>query len=232
MKRFFAILQLALLLLAPAAAFAAEGGHEQGGHGAAHGGEHHGINWFYGNVYESDEIDHPTLIARPKGMAPPVSALVLNSILLYFILFKLLGPSIKEGLKKRKQDIMKGMDDAAKMKQQAAASLKQYEDKLKHLDEEIDRVRREMREAAHAEREQILREAKERRDRMEREAKLLIEQEIKAAREDLMRETVRAAVSTAGELLTKQLSSSDQQRIADEYLTSLEQAVNAKGGQA
>ncbi len=231
MKRLFAILQLLVLLLAPAAAFAAEGGQE-GGHGEAHGGEHHGINWYYGNVYESDEIDHPTLIARPKGMAPPVTALLLNSALLYLILFKILGPGIKEGLKKRKQDIMKGMDDAAKMKKDAAVSLKQYEDKLKHIDEEIDRVRREMREAAHAEREQILREAKERRDRMEREAKLLIEQEIKAAREELMRETVRAAVSTAGDLLVKQLSSSDQQRIADEYLTSLEQAVNAKGGQA
>ncbi|MCA9633668.1 MAG: ATP synthase F0 subunit B [Myxococcales bacterium] len=230
MKRFFALLQLLALLLAPALAFAAEGGGHEGGE--AHGGEHHGINWYYGNIYESDEIDHPTLIARPKGMAPPVSALLLNSVLLYFILFKILGPGIKEGLKKRKQDIMKGMDDAARMKKEASASLKQYEDKLKHIDEEIDRVRREMREAAHAEREQILREAKERRERMEREAKQLVEQELKAAREELMRETVRAAVSTAGELLVKQLSSSDQQRIADEYLASLEQAVNAKGGQA
>lgn len=229
MKRLLAVLQLLVLLLAPAVAFAAEGG---GHDGDAHGGEHHGINWYYGNVYESDEIDHPTLIARPKGMAPPVTALLLNTVLLYFILFKLLGPGIKEALKKRKQDIMRGMDDAAKMKKEAAASLKQYEDKLKHLDKEIDRVRREMREAAHAERDQILREAKERRERMEREAKVLIEQELKAAREELMRETVRAAVTTAGELLVKQLSSSDQQRIADEYLASLEQAVNAKGGQA
>lgn len=231
MKRWFALAQLLAVLAlvaAPGFALASEGG----GGGEHAGGHHEGINWYYGNLMEKEDLEHPTVLFRPKGMPAPVSALLINTAVLYFILLKMLGPVIRDGLKKRKQDIMGGMDEAAKMKEKAALRLKEYQDKLKHIDDEVERVRTEMRATAHAEREQILREAKERRARMERDAKLLIEQELKAAREELMQETVRAAVSRAGEMLTKQLSSADQQRIADEYLSELDQPLNASGGQA
>ncbi len=226
MRRWFALTQLfavLLLVAAPGVAMASEGG-GGGDHASTH---HEGINWFYGNLMEKDGLEQPTLLFRPKGMPAPVSALLINTAIFYLILAKLFGSAIRDGLKKRKLDIMGGMDEAAKMKATAALRLKDYQDKLRHIDDEIERVRTEMRAAAHAEREQILKEAKERRVRMERDAKLLIEQELKAAREELMQETVRAAVSRATELLNKQLSSADQQRIADEYLSELDQPLSA-----
>jgi F-type H+-transporting ATPase subunit b len=120
------------------------------------------------------------------------------------------------------------MDEAAKMKEDAARSLAGYEEKLSRIDEEIERVRTEMREAGQQERVRILAEAKERRVRMERDAKLLIELELKAAREELIKETVESAVRSASARLENQVTVADQQRIAEHYLKSIGSALGSK----
>lgn len=199
---------------------------------AADDGEHHGINWYYGNLAEKEGLEEPNVLFRPKGMPSPVSALVINCLILYFLIFKFGAGPIREALKQRKQRIMSGMDEAARMKREAAQQLASFEAKLKHIEDEVERVKLEMRAVAEAERESILREAKERRERLEREAKLLVEQELKAARESLHQGTVRTAIGAATDLLTKQLSTSDQQRLAEEYLASLDQAMVTRGGAA
>jgi hypothetical protein len=57
---------------------------------------------------------------------------------------------------------------------------------------------------------------------MERDARTLIEQELKAARETLLRDTVRAAVKSAEAKLTARVSDLDQERLADEYLAQVQ----------
>ena len=199
------------------------------GEGAAEHGAHHephfsDINWFYGMIGTKEGVE-PNVAFRPPDMPAPFGALLLNAAILYFILFKLLGKPILHGLRTRKETILRGMDDAARMKRDAEARLEEYEEKLDHVDDEIARVRNEMREAGQLERERILKEAKERRARMERDAKVLIEQELKAAREELLREAVRAAVSSAQATLQAKISASDQQRLADEYVGGLRSAA-------
>jgi F-type H+-transporting ATPase subunit b len=230
--------------LAPAAEEQAAPGHESAaGHGTetadaakghAEGAEHggHEFNWFYGLLYESEGAQ-PSLLVRPKGMQPPFLALLLNTGLLLWIVWRYGRRPVSDALKKRRTTIMQGIEDAARMRDDAEERLAEYEDKLEHLDDEIERLKREMREAGEADRARILAEAKERRTRMERDAHLLIEQELKAAREELVRDAVAAAMKSAADRLQKGLSAADHQRIADEYLTAIDRAqVNAKGGRA
>jgi F-type H+-transporting ATPase subunit b len=201
-------------------------------HGDVHGGHDAHINWAHGFVGEKDGVS-PGLLWRPVGTPPPVMASIINAALLFFILFRFGKGPVAEGLRKRKARIVAGMNEASKMKREAQESLEQYEEKLRHVDEEIERVRREMRESAEAERQRILAEAKERRARMERDAKLLIEQEMKAAHEMLMRETVRSAVRSAEEMLQKQVTSQDHDRLANEYVDIVgKSGINAYGGRA
>jgi len=211
---------------------------EHGQHGAAPSGEHGGhadhlpgpINWYYGMISEKDGVE-PSVLFRPKGTPPPLLAMLINTALLYFVLFKIFRRPVIGALKKRKQTVMQGIETAAKMKEDAAERLDDYEDKLAHIDEEIERVKREMREAGEADRVRILAEAKERRQRMERDARLLIDQELKAARQDLLKETIDSAIKSASERIAKELSQADHQRLADDYLAGLDRSLaNAKVG--
>jgi F-type H+-transporting ATPase subunit b len=200
--------------------------HAPEGEHAEHGGAHEhaptfdDINWAYGFLGEK-EGEEPSLLWRPKGMPVPFGALALNAAILYFLLFKFGKKPIGDALRARKLGIMKGMEDAAKVKAEAEASLAKYQKKLDEIDEEVARIKREMKEAGEAESARILSEAKERRARMERDAHTLVTQELKAARESLLRDTVRAAVKSAETTLSAKIGDSDQQRLGDEFLASV-----------
>jgi F-type H+-transporting ATPase subunit b len=221
-----AMLVVSVLLLA-ASAFAGGGG-EGDKHGDAHGGHGVGeINWYHGLIAERDGVE-PSLLWREKGTPPPVLAMVFNTAILFYLIGKYGAPKMSEALKKRKVGIMQGMNEAQKMKEDAEDRLAEYEEKLKHIGDEIERVKREMREAGEAERVRVLAEAKEKRVRLERDALLLIDQELNAARELLLRETVRSAVSSAQDLLTRNVSVNDQHRLTDEYIKGVSTALGSK----
>jgi F-type H+-transporting ATPase subunit b len=226
----------------PAAEAPAEGVHgaveaRGQGHGEAHAGGHEeqhaptfdDINWFFGFLGEKEGVE-PSLMWRPKGMPVPFGALAFNCLILYFLLFKFGKKPIGDALRQRKLAIMKGIEDAAKMKADAEARLAEYQTKLDDVDQEVARIRREMKEAGEAERVRILSEAMERRARMERDARTLVEQELKAARVALVRDTVRAAIKSAEATLTAKVGDSDQQRLGEEYLGSIKASGAALRG--
>lgn len=194
-------------------------------HGSAEHGEHgsQGINWFYGFVGEA-EGEEPSLLWRSPGMPVPLLAHLINSAILFTLLYKVGRKPIVEGLAKRREQIMRGMEEAAAMRNEAVEQLKAYEAKLASVDAEITRIRKDMREAADTERAAILAEAKKRHERMERDAKRMIDLELKNAREQLMEETVRIAMQRATALVAQAASDADHERLCEEYLT----AVQAK----
>jgi F-type H+-transporting ATPase subunit b len=206
---------------------------EKTGHGSgqdAHGGhgEHHvptfdDINWFYGMLGARDGVE-PSIAFRPTGMPAPFGAWLLNAALLYGVIFRYAKKPLAEALKNRKSGILRGMNEAKRMRKDAQARLDDYESKLERIDEEIERVTKEMREAAATERQAVLKDARERRERMERDARLLIEQELSAAREGMKRELVSQALASATETLKKRLTEEDGRRLADEYLSGIKKA--------
>ncbi len=186
-------------------------------------------NWFYGFLGESDDAE-PSLLWRPKGMPVPFGAMLLNSAILYYLLVRFAKKPVTDALKSRKATILRGMEEAGKMKQEAQAQLADYEQKLANVDQEIERVRTHMRASGEAERKRILSEAKEKRARMEHDAQTLIGQELKAAREGLQAELTRAALRSAEATLRSKLTASDQTRLADEYLAGIKTAATVLRG--
>jgi F-type H+-transporting ATPase subunit b len=198
--------------------------HAVPGHAEHAGGHGHEINFYYGFLGEKAGVE-PSLAWRPKGMPPPLGALLVNTAILFYVLGRFGAPKMADALKKRRTSIMAGFDEAARMRSEAQERLEEYTKKLDRIDQEIERVKREMREIGEVERARILEEAREKRARMERDAQLLIEQELKAAHQLLLKDTVTAAVRSAEELLSKQVSISDQQRLVDEYIEELPRAL-------
>jgi F-type H+-transporting ATPase subunit b len=97
---------------------------------------------------------------------------------------------------------------------------------MARLDQELAQIRKDMISAGEKERDRIVADAEHKASRMRKEAQFLIEQQMKQLRSDLTRDTVEAAIAAAEQLLVKATTSYDQQRIAQEYLASLDQ--NAK----
>ncbi len=210
----------------------AEGSVSHGSDHGAHGGHHDphfsDINWVHGLLGEKEGAA-PSLLWRPPGTPVPLAAVVLNSAILFFLLIKLGGPKILAALADRKKRVASGIEAAAAMKAEAEGQLAFYEEKLQKLDQEIENIRTQMREQAEAERRRILAEAKSEREQVERDARLLVSQELKLARQELFHEAIAEAVRTAEETIKKQVSDADQQRLADDFLATVDAALRSPG---
>jgi F-type H+-transporting ATPase subunit b len=216
---------------------------EHSGHAAEAHGEHAGaheeedvsfsdINWAYGLLGESDDPE-PSLLFRPKGMPAPFLATFINWLVLVSLIVAFAKKQLPAALKKRKASLVQGMEEAARVKAQAEAHLAELETKLGHVDQEIEQIKSDMQRQSEIEREKILREAEERRARMERDAARLIMTELEAAKEQLRREVVTAALQQATDQVSRQLTSGDQERLFQEALGSLKGLPNKSlGGRA
>lgn len=168
--------------------------------------------WRYENA--ADECD-------PKNQPPPFLANVLNFGLLAFILFRFGKKPLAEALAARKKSVMQEIDVATRLKTEAEARLSDYEDKLQNLDEALEQLRKDYATQSQAEREHVLAEAEERRARMRRDVEFRLAQELKAARQELLQESVELAVAAAEELLKKKVGPTDLDRNADELIAGL-----------
>ena len=208
---------------------------EPGGDGHEGSHEVHGLgdlNLFYGILGEKEGLEEPTLLWRPPGMGVPYAVMVFNTAVLFLLFYHYGRRPLREALRKRREAIMRGMSEAAKMREEANVRLQEYRDKLAHVDDEIARVKRELREAGEAERERVLREAREKQKRFERDARLVIENELKAAREQLAAEVVRDASRAAADLLEAQITAADHDRLGQDYITAIRRSPPSVGGRA
>ncbi|MBX3232897.1 MAG: ATP synthase F0 subunit B [Labilithrix sp.] len=182
-------------------------------HGAEHGSEHaaaghHGpepINW-------TDISDK----SRPAFLA-----LAVNFGLLLAIYFAIGKKPVVEGLKKRRVDIGKDIDDARKMLEEAKERAKKYQADLKNADVDAATAKASLVSAGKGEVERVLSEAEEKAERMKRDAERLVEQEQKQLRQDILLETIDRAMTQAQTILEKSATSEDHARLAQELLAEL-----------
>jgi len=155
------------------------------------------------------------------GETPPYVAMLINFGILaagYYLLGK---KPIAAGLQARRDTISKEIEEAQRMKHEAEERAKTYQHKLGTLEDELRAARESLVRAGEAESERIVREAEAKAERMRKDAEFLVEQELKQIRGALWRDAVEAAVLAAEELLTKRVTSADQERLAEEYLADL-----------
>jgi F-type H+-transporting ATPase subunit b len=224
----------------PGAAGAA--GHEGAKHGEA-GAKHaeHGghaerdekgppppINWWHGLLGEKPDVE-PSLLWREPGEPPPYLASLLNFGLLVFIVVKFGRKPLRDALVKRKETIVRELEDAKRLREAAEKRLAEYEAKLGKIHEDLERVRRDFREQGELDKQRIVAEAKERRDRMKRDAEVLLSQEVKQMRQELVVEVVQKATKLATELLGKEMTLGDHDRFAEMFLNELRTGGRARG---
>jgi len=178
----------------------------------------------------NEEAEHGAEHAEHGWNTTGLLASGLNFVILISLFVWLFSGSVKKALTNRRAEIEQQLNEAALLKAEAAAKHKEYSDRMARLDDELAQIRKDMISAGEKERDRIVADAEHKASRMRKEAQFLIEQQVKQLRADLTRDTVEAAIAAAEQLLLKATTSYDQQRLAQEYLASLDQGAKSGTG--
>jgi F-type H+-transporting ATPase subunit b len=138
---------------------------------------------------------------------------VTVGVLVYFV-----RKPIRQGLAGRRDGIEKALRDAEAAKAEAEAKFAEYDRKLSKAAAEIEEIQVALRREAELERERTLANAREMTEKIKQEAEKSAANEIAKARIELRQEAARMAIAMAEDLLKKNFTSDDQNRLVSEYL--------------
>ena len=106
---------------------------------------------------------------------------------------------------------------AQQTKGEAEGYVRKYQELLKVLDEERDRIREELRAEGERERVRIVAEAEESAVKLKADADFLAEQEIKMARQQIRGEMALLAEAAAERVIQQHMAAADQDRMVENF---------------
>jgi len=146
----------------------------------------------------------------------------INFALLVIILFIVLKKlPIKEYFSSRIEGIKKELEDLKKQKETAERKARDLESKLNAFAGEREEIVAQYRADGLAEKERILAEAKERAKQILDQAEVSIQYEMQTAKEKLKQEVVALAAQRAEEIIAREMTDKDQDRLVNEFIEEL-----------
>lgn len=142
----------------------------------------------------------------------------LNFAILFGALVYVVSKPLRNGLAARREGVEKALADAEAAKLEAEARFADYDAKLNRAAAEIAEISAGIRREGEVERDRILANARDMAEKIKVEAERAAENEIARARTELRREAARLAIGLAEELLKKNFTSDDHDRLVNEYM--------------
>jgi F-type H+-transporting ATPase subunit b len=139
---------------------------------------------------------------------------IINIGVLFFILRAVLFKPVTQFMEARTKKIQDDIEQAEKDKTQAKLLYQQYEDALKHAEEEAEAIIRSARETAREQADRIAAEGKAEAENLLAAARRRIETEQKAAMALFKAEAAALVVSASGRLLQRELNQEDARTYA------------------
>jgi F-type H+-transporting ATPase subunit b len=141
------------------------------------------------------------------------------NFVVFVIAFVIIWKKVISGMLTNKSKAIKeALDEAAAMKESAEAKEKEYNEKLKHFDAKIKEVQDELKKDGEAEKLRIIEEANEAAVRIKEQTKELVALEVERARAEIRKEVGLLSVELAEDILKKELTDEDQERLVKESL--------------
>lgn len=186
----------------------------------------------YGGPFGDGEMVDPAtghVLHEEEPASPPFLFMLLNfAILLGLIAWK--GVPISRQVAAERHDLIKtALDEAAKLRKQAADKLAEYEGRLKDADQQIKDLVAGMRADAEADQARIRAAAEASAAQMKRDAEQRIAAEIEYARARLTREVTAAAAAATEKLLREKMTAADQQKLVTTFIADVQAAVRGPG---
>ncbi|MBI5966474.1 MAG: F0F1 ATP synthase subunit B [Deltaproteobacteria bacterium] len=153
-----------------------------------------------------------------EGITGEVFWQFVSFVLLLILLGFILRKPLRAFLIRRREEIEKFLEQAAKKEGESRTQFLEWERKLNSLSQEITELRQKISQERESERQRITERALEEGGRIREQAQVVAEQEVKKARATLKKEMVDLSVELAEKLLKEATQPQDQERLVKEYI--------------
>ena len=138
---------------------------------------------------------------------------IINFGILAFLLYKVGKKPFKEFLFTRKEKIETAIIEAENARKLAEDRQKEYEEKIKNLEQEKKAIIEQFKREGEAEKERIIASAELKAEKIIEHAKIAAAQEVEKEREKIKRETTEQIIEIAERLLRENITEDDHKRI-------------------
>jgi len=143
---------------------------------------------------------------------------IVNFAILLFILYKLMWKKMKSFFAGRREGIKASLEEAEVVKADAENKFKEYDEKIKKAEEEIQGISAMIKAQGEEEKKRIIADAERASVKMKEDAKARMDQELKKAKNELRLEASELAVQMAEDILKKKVTKEDHEGMVREYL--------------
>ncbi len=153
-----------------------------------------------------------------NGIPGEVFWQLISFILLVLLLVYALKKPIRTLLIKRREEVKTSLEQAAQKEGVGKQNFQEWEAKINSLSQQIQELHQSISREGQTERHKIVERAKEEGERIQKQAQIVADQEIKRARFALKKEMADLAVELAEKLLKETAQATDQERLVKEYI--------------
>ena len=146
-----------------------------------------------------------------------------NFLIFAFIIVRYALPPVRNFLRSRRDEVVATLQEAVAKKHQVEAIVQDYKNRLARLEQEVQSIQASLRTEGEREKTKLLGETQLLAAKMKEDARFLADQEVKMARQKIREEIATQAESTARELVQRQLSSRDQDRLVEDFVRAIGQ---------
>ena len=171
--------------------------------------------------------------AGGDGLPPDLNAIAFHAInffLLIALLTYLLRDKVRDALANRAARIKREIDDSNQARKDAAQRFEELEARLDGFESELEKMKQDAVEEADKEHSSILARAEEDAARISESAQRSIRDETDRARQALRNEVAKLSVDLAREKLSQAVTADDQQRLAGDFIDTVQNKNGATNG--
>ena len=179
----------------------------------------------------------PVTIAAESGggsflVSPNVGLMIWCLVVFgvsFYILSKVAFPRIAEALDKRQRSIEESIETSERIRAEAGELLEEYRQRLADARGQADDIVARARKTGEAHENEVLAEAKAKREEMMEQTRRDIEAETRRAIQEIRKEVADLTVAATEKVTRKTLTEADQKRLVEEALAELD--FNALAGE-
>ncbi len=142
----------------------------------------------------------------------------INLLILYFLMKKILFKPITKFMDDRKNSIEHALDDAEKAKVEAAEVRKEYEEQIKNVKSDCDKLLEEARVRASREYDEMISAAKKDVEAVLQKGRNDIERERQEMLKQVKQQVAVLAIATASKLVQANMDSDTNKNLVDRFI--------------